>query len=221
MNFIVVARSNEMEAAHNDPRVIAVASGFLSFPSDGMLQLLARALYTCWDPRSANTLVAQATIPNDQRDSALRMTESAIEIANEDDPRRLRAAVLEAIAEGLVRERATDVLTEARIGPLPEPPYSDGLSTPVDVVVRGGPIEVLECKSNVFTIELRHVVQLRDVRDLAVPPATAVVSFLTLMAASLLEGHLRKFPGNGPIHGYTLEDFVMLSDAGHSPRQVA
>lgn len=216
-----------MTEAHNDSRVVEVTERFMEFASDGMLYLLAQTLYNDYVDASVNRLVNTADVPEDIRPTALAMSEAATAISRMtgEGRQRRRAAVIEAIAERLVRDRPALrqspglVTTEQCIGPLADPPYANGLCTPVDIVVRGRTLEVLECKSNVGKIERRDASKLSDIRQLAEADLPVIenapkviVAFVTLMAADLLRARLSSFPGLGPIHAFTFEDFVTLAD---------
>jgi hypothetical protein len=203
-----------MEAAHEDDRVQRVTAAFMAAPSDGMLKLLVWTLYGR-DARALRSLVLVAGIRNEHHAAAYELGEAAIGIAqevNDDLRRRCRGAVIEALAERLLRWRVGVVKTEQRVGPFPVG-WPEALSNPIDVVGLDGPYEFYECKSVASRIRRDHLVQFGLIVELAAAGPGAVVGFVTLQRAIELIEHLESLgPPTCEIHAYTFEDFLLIRD---------
>lgn len=213
-------RSAKMEQAHADRGVIDAAAAFLAFPSDGMLKLLAMTIHYRYDSRSHRSMILTVGIPTEAHQAAYEFLTAMNSIWDYGlpDAAYCRGALLEQIALGLVGRRPGPivVLPEQRVGPFPDPPWDDGLSDPIDYVLPEAP-EFYECKVGVHWIKSKHVEQFRLIKEL--DPAS-VTAFVTLAKAATLTDLLTEFLDTPPIHAFTLEDFLALSE-GPPTTQVA
>lgn len=177
-----------------------------------MARLLAQALWGSWDPRSARTLAKMVGVASTDVGFAEVLATDGLAIANDVDPehgRRCRGAILEALSERLLRGRAGDIRTEQCVGPFPDPPWTGGLSDPVDIVAVAAVHEFYECKASVRDIASKHVEQFRIVSEIC--PGDSLTGFITLQATDLLVASLMGFNRTCALYGYALEDFVEMS----------
>jgi hypothetical protein len=212
MELVQAERTPAMNRAHEDERVQRIVANFLRAPSTSMAKLLAQALWGNWDPRSAPSLAKMAGVAPAHATIAADLATDGLAIANdadEDHGRRCRGAVLEALSEQLLRRRALSVLTEQQVGPFPDPPWTDGLSDPIDIIAVAAAHEFYECKASVRDIASKHIEQFRIVGEVC--PDDSLVGFITLQATGLLVGTLMAFNRTCTLHGYALEDFVEMA----------
>ena len=153
MEFVPDRRSAAMAVAHADARVEIIASRLVEAPIRQMVLLMKRALYSkktySWE--AVRHLVADNPMqPSSSLAAANALADACLSIsqtADIDARHRLRAAVLEAVTERLVRVRVDDVRVEHRACGLNPRIYGpNGCSRPLDVVAVAAPVEVFECK---------------------------------------------------------------------------
>ncbi len=211
-------RSGEMDQAHADRGVTDAAAAFLAVPSDGMLRLLAATIQNRYDARSHRDMILTAGIPNEAHHHAYDLLAAMNSIWDDGRPdvHFCRGALLEKIALGLMQRRPDPitVLAEQRVGPFPDPPWDDGVSDPIDYVVPETP-EFYECKVGIFWIKSKHLEQFRLIKGL---DPLSLTGFVTLAKAATLTDLLTEFIDVPPIHAFTLEDFLALSEGPASMR---
>jgi hypothetical protein len=207
-----------MDRAHRDPHVLAASRAFIHAPVRGMVQILARTLYSFTDPSYHRSIVLNAGIDNAVQPMAYQMLAAtnaiyAMAQGTFDDPgprTYARGAVLEQIAEALLRVRLPSLLTEQCIGPLDERIWANGKSDSIDFYMPDAPQEFWDAKSDIYSIQSRHVNQFELLLELADPKAMA--GFITLDDRAALVDSLSELRGfTRPIFAYTVENFEEMA----------
>jgi hypothetical protein len=202
-----------METAHQQPAVVDAAKAFLAAPVRGMVKILSRSLYSYYPDVSHRSIVIAAGMDTSDHESAFEMLRATNAINKlEEGPRQYaRGAMLEKIAEELLKVRLPGLLTEQCIGPLDGPQWTNGMSDPIDFVSDTAPEEFYDAKSAINRIESKHLNQFRLILGLASNDARA--GFITLAKASDLADYLAVFQWlEGDVYAYTVEDFEAMAD---------
>jgi hypothetical protein len=205
-------RSPEMETAHLDPEVQNASQAFLQAPVRGMVKVLAISLYNYLRPADQRPIVLDAGIDNAMHPMAYQMIAATNAIYRMDPVPRgyARGAVIEQIAEALLRERKPHLLTEQCIGPLEGNHWTNGKSDSIDFYMEDAPQEFWDAKSDSYKIESRHINQFDQLLGLADPGAMA--GFITLDDTATVVDRLDGMRGfTRPIHAYTFENFETMA----------
>jgi hypothetical protein len=177
-----------------------------------MVSVLATALYSYYAPAKQRPILMTAGIDNAVHPLGYQMISATNEINKMDlvSRRYARGAVLEQIAEALLRERKPNLLTEQTLGPLEGAYWKGGRSDSIDFYMSDSPQEMWDAKSNIYMIKSRHINQFDLLLGLA--DRGAIAGFITLDARADLVDHLSKFKGfTRPIHAYTFENFEEMA----------
>jgi hypothetical protein len=211
-------RSAELEAAHNDPNVEAAAVSFLRAPERGMVKVLRISMYNYLAPARQRSMILSNGLDNAKHPFAYEMIAATNAICQMDPgtqevpgPRRYaRGAVIEKIADALLREREPSLLTEQCIGPLEGSGWRNGMSDPIDFYVPQEPHEFWDAKSNVWKIRGEHINALNQLLGIAGP--TAMAGFITLWEREVVADSLSEFTNfEKPLYAYTFENFEQMS----------
>ena len=209
-----------MAAAHQNEYVIEAAGAFLAAPVRGMVELLAKCLYNYFPARDHRAIVLGARMDSVYHPLAYQMLAATNAIyqmdrgtRDEPGPRTYaRGAVVEQIAEGLLRVRKPELLTEQCVGPLDGKHWKNEKSDSIDFVVKDAPQELWDAKSDIFTIKSRHINQFDLLLDIA--DAGAMAGFITLDERATLVDFLSDFTGfRHPLYAYVFENFETMTTA--------
>lgn len=220
MKVVSFGRDAGRQALHADADVQQIVSSIASFPLPEMITLLADTLYKSGmplTPMAVRFLVGARRLPNPAIEDASKLAVSALTIANKSaGPRTaFRGAVLEAVTELMLQQRSTPK-PEAVLDGLCDPPWSGGLSNPMDFCVEASAMEVYECKSGLKHLDTGDIDLLDEIHD----HHECIHAIATLHPRVDLANRLSELTVRFPIFSAAKEDLIPLS-AGPPTFQVA
>lgn len=192
--------------------VQAIVGAVLRHPSDGILDLVDRALYhptpRTVNPLSLQLLVKASRIPLDAHAEAYALAEASMRICNlvvATGQKRRRGMVLTALTAALLNARATCLVeVEFEIA-------TGTWTNPQDAVVDGDPLEVIECKSGLLWLDQDDVDALADIAAAASAVGRRVVcAVATLNSRSQLANRLATLAVSVDIYSAAREDLLDL-----------
>ena len=185
-----------------------------------MVTILSESLYSFYETREWHSIVNSSRLDNAYHEDAYDML-GATNAINRLDPgtseipgplKWARGAVIEQIAEGLLRIRRPKLKTEQCIGPLnARHGWTDGKSDSIDFFAEEAPQEFWDAKSYTRTIKPRHVNQFNLLLDMA--DYGSVAGFITLEERAIIVSNLSEFTQiEHPLYAYSYENFETMQD---------